>query len=292
MDDAINPATAKRFDRRRFLKMLGATAVTGLGLYGYATRIEPHWVSLVRRPLPITGLPQNWLGKTLLQISDLHVGKVVDTGYLIRTLEEAKALAPDLVVVTGDFTHGADAHDTQLLTRVLDHLPRGSRATLAILGNHDYGDSFADRSAADGVARVLETEAVTLLRYSAVDLDGLEVVGFDDAWSPNWDPDAAARLLELPAPRIVLCHNPDVCDMGVWGPHPSYTLSGHTHGGQCRPPFLPPPFLPVLNRRYTQGEFILDAKRRLYINPGLGYLMSARFNVRPELTLFTLTEAS
>ena len=68
-------------------------------------------------------------------------------------------------------------------------------------------------------------------------------------------------------------------------------LAGHTHGGQCKPPFLPPPLLPVNNKRYVAGEVQVDAKRTLYISRGVGHLIRARFNVRPEITLFTLKAA-
>ena len=46
--------------------------------------------------------------------------------------------------------------------------------------------------------------------------------------------------------------------------------------------------LPVRNKRYTDGEIDLYDGRRLYINRGLGYLRRVRFNVRPEITVFTL----
>jgi predicted MPP superfamily phosphohydrolase len=64
-----------------------------------------------------------------------------------------------------------------------------------------------------------------------------------------------------------------------------------THGGQCKPPFLPPPLLPVQNRRYTCGEFEIANERRLYISRGLGHLLQVRINVRPEITLFELESA-
>jgi predicted MPP superfamily phosphohydrolase len=47
--------------------------------------------------------------------------------------------------------------------------------------------------------------------------------------------------------------------------------------------------LPVRNKRYTAGEFVVGDGRRMYINRGLGHLLQVRFNVRPEMTLFTLT---
>jgi predicted MPP superfamily phosphohydrolase len=75
------------------------------------------------------------------------------------------------------------------------------------------------------------------------------------------------------------------------GKHDGWILSGHTHGGQCKPPFLTPPLLPVRNRRYTAGEFALDGGRRLYISRGVGHLRQVRFNVRPEVTVFELHSA-
>ena len=54
---------------------------------------------------------------------------------------------------------------------------------------------------------------------------------------------------------------------------------------------VPPPLLPVTNRRYTSGEFDLFDGRSLYVNRGLGYLRRVRFNARPEITQFTLRKA-
>jgi predicted MPP superfamily phosphohydrolase len=55
-----------------------------------------------------------------------------------------------------------------------------------------------------------------------------------------------------------------------------------------KPPFLPPPIIPCRNKRYTAGVFDVGPRRTLYINRGLGHLQRVRFNVRPEITLFTL----
>jgi predicted MPP superfamily phosphohydrolase len=49
--------------------------------------------------------------------------------------------------------------------------------------------------------------------------------------------------------------------------------------------------LPVRNRRYVSGEVAVDAGRTLYISRGVGHLIRARFNVRPEITLFALRPA-
>jgi hypothetical protein len=77
----------------------------------------------------------------------------------------------------------------------------------------------------------------------------------------------------------------------VWGNFRGQILSGHTHGGQCKPPFLPPPMLPVNNRSYVAGHYDLGRGRSLYINRGVGHTRQVRFNCRPEVTLFTLERA-
>ena len=65
----------------------------------------------------------------------------------------------------------------------------------------------------------------------------------------------------------------------------------HTHGGQCKAPFLAPPILPVRNKRYSAGEFDVGQGRRMYINRGIGHSIPVRFNARPEITVFTLASA-
>jgi hypothetical protein len=97
--------------------------------------------------------------------------------------------------------------------------------------------------------------------------------------------------VEFGRAALVLSHNPDTADEPVWGSYSGWILAGHTHGGQCKPPFLPPPLLPVRNRRYRCGEYSLEGGRRMYISRGVGHLLQVRFNVRPEVTVFHLTRS-
>ena len=87
---------------------------------------------------------------------------------------------------------------------------------------------------------------------------------------------ATLAALDPRRPAIVLSHNPDSLDLPIWGALTGWVLAGHTHGGQCRPPFLPPPILPVRNRRYTAGPFDVAPGRTLYVNRGLGHMIPVR----------------
>jgi predicted MPP superfamily phosphohydrolase len=200
------------------------------------------------------------------------------------------AFAPDVVVVTGDFVSFSrdGVLPAERARRVYAQLPHGKIATLGIPGNHDYGLSWSDPIAARTVQEILDNCGLRMLRNERADVDGLEIVGLDDLWANRCDGRTAFAGSDAESARLALCHNPDAADHDIWARFQGWILAGHTHGGQCKPPFLPPPLLPVSNRRYTAGEFDLYDGRKLYVNRGLGHLLPVRFNCRPEITIFRL----
>jgi len=90
--------------RRTFVKKSFCTLTT-LGVLGglYSWQIEPFWVEFVKQKMPVKNLPKHLIGKTLMQISDIHIGKRFDFYYIVKTFEKAKQYNPDFVVYTGDF---------------------------------------------------------------------------------------------------------------------------------------------------------------------------------------------
>jgi predicted MPP superfamily phosphohydrolase len=277
------------FTRRRFLKLgLTGTVLAAGSTYAYTWQIEPYWVEVVRRDLPIDRLPAALAGRTLVQISDLHAGPEVADGYLVDCMERVSALRPDLLVITGDFMTCDHAEEIDRTIGILRHLRPARLATLAILGNHDYGRNHRQVLVAQQLTQRLDKLGIDVLRNARRDVAGLTVAGLDDLESPCFQPRKVLPTLETDRANLVLCHNPDAADKAVWGSYKGWILCGHTHGGQCKPPLLSPPILPVKNKRYVAGEIDLYDGRRLYINRGLGHHRQVRFNVRPEITVFTL----
>jgi uncharacterized protein len=304
-------------NRRRFLTVGAGAVAAAAGIGVYAWQIEPYWLDVVQRPMPLENLPAALEGTTLLQVSDVHVGPRVSSDYIERAFQVGRALAPDFVAFTGDFVSYRSPHEIAELARVLRVAPRGRLATVASLGNHDYGRNWRSTAVADDVSRVATDAGIVVLRNDVHMVAGLQFAGLADFWSPEFGPhhgmpptgelvapvpsrfaragtdaSAALRLLARDAPTVVLSHNPDVQDLPIWDGVRGWVLAGHTHGGQVKPPFLPPPVLPVQNKRYTAGAFDVGPGRTMYINRGLGFLIQVRFDVRPELTLFTLTRAT
>jgi predicted MPP superfamily phosphohydrolase len=292
-DDAESKSTATKLSRRKFLRRaVGGMAGVSAATFGYTWRIEPHWVEIVERPLAIPGLPEPLIGKRLIQLSDLHVGPIVDQSFLLHSAETVGSLKPDVMVITGDFMSCELDEQVPRVAELIDALPRPPLGTLAILGNHDYGHHFKQTPVANALAGALERRDVQVLRNDVAEVSGLQFAGVDDLWSGNFDPERALAQLDSSRPTVALCHNPDGVDQPQWQDFRGWILAGHTHGGQCKAPFLRPPLLPVRNKRYVAGEYELAEGRRLYINRGLGYLRRVRFNCRPEITAFTLERAT
>jgi predicted MPP superfamily phosphohydrolase len=245
-------------------------------------------LEIVRRPLLVRGLPPALAGRTLAHLSDIHVSPFVSDEYLLETFRRVADLQPDIVVITGDLMSWHPGWRDHVAA-IYQHAPRGRLATIATLGNHDYGPAWADPVIAASLVDVVRSCGITVLRNEMFDAGGLQIVGLDDLWSKRFDPKDVLSRLDRSRGSIALSHNPDTVDLPVWGDYQGWILAGHTHGGQCKPPFLPPPVLPVKNRRYTAGEFQLAGNRQLYISRGVGHSFPVRFNVRPEVTLFTLT---
>ena len=289
------PNVARNFrqtimNRRKFIKRT-IWGLTGIGLFSglYTWQIEPFWLEFVKVKMPVKNLPSHLVGKTLMQISDIHIGNRFDYHFAINSFKKAKEFNPDFVVYTGDYVSTyKDEVQYDKLEETLNNIVKGKLATIGILGNHDYGKNWSQHVVADKISEMLTKNGVNVLRNENAEVNGLNFIGFDDFWGLNFNPEKAMNGFDSSKANIVLCHNPDVCDLDVWGDFNSWILSGHTHGGQVKPPLLPPPMLPVKNKKYSAGQYELSNDRTLYINRALGHLWQVRFNVRPEITLFEL----
>lgn len=276
-------------NRKEFLKRIIQLSVIGAFSALYSWQIEPFWLEFVHQDMNVKNLPQELEGKTLMQISDLHVGNRFDWNFLIESFQKAKRFQPDFVVYTGDFVNHGNASELESLEKVMRNAVLGKLGTVGILGNHDYGKNWKENEVAQKICEIVENNGVQMLRNAEKEIDGLNFIGFDDLWSDQFDPLEIMKKYNEDKANIVLCHNPDVCDLDVWNGYQGWILSGHTHGGQCRIPGVITPILPVKNKKYISGKYDLEENRILYINRAIGHSFQLRFMVRPEITVFKLS---
>ena len=288
----------RRLSRRRFIKGLA------LGTLGFCSAcavdawgIEPEWLEVVECDLSLGNLPDAFIGKRLIQISDLHLSRTVSEEYLRRCIQRVNSLEGDIVVLTGDYITADDqGRSCKRVIELIGQL-RAGLGVFACLGNHDYGVTTSwtrpNERLCEYFVNSLRHVGVNVLRNESfplvLDSQRCWLVGLGDLWAAECRPDLAFAGVTADEVTIVLSHNPDSVEK-LAGFDASAVLSGHTHGGQVRLPFLGPPILPIKNRQYSAGMFEL-ADTTLYVNRGLGRLGRLRFNCRPEITVFTLRTA-
>jgi predicted MPP superfamily phosphohydrolase len=280
--------------RRNFL---GASlAAAGLGVATYAGTHARHEYEITRLTIPIRNLPDSFEGFRIVQISDIHLEEYTEPYFLERMVAETNAMAPDLVLITGDFiSRGPLAmkkawQAAGVAAEILSTLKAPQR--FGILGNHDVAVG------ADHVIRPAEAHGTPILVDSYTPLErGSDVLWLCGANNASYRvPDLNFAIPANPrAPVLFMCHEPDYVESVI--EHPRFPLidlmlSGHSHGGQIRLPVIGPLILPPMGQKYVEGMFQF-AHMQLYVNRGIGTVeLPFRLNCPAELTHYTLTRAS
>lgn len=288
------------FSRRAFFRAgLGAAAGV-LAIGADATVWEPNRPRVERVEIPLRRLPAAWDGFRVVQLSDLHYDDYFSVIPLRASLDIIKDLQPDLIVLTGDFVTAPEFRKrhfdpvkvatsiaepcAQLLAQL--HARMGM---FAVLGNHDAS------CAPSRIAEILKARGITVLRNQASPLEQqgsrLWLVGVDDVMEGLDDIALAMKRVPPDEPALLLVHEPDFALTAAHYPV-DLQMSGHSHGGQVRVPFIGAPWLPPFGRKFPMGLYNVD-NLTLYTNVGLGTIrIPVRWNCPPEITLFTLRAGS
>jgi predicted MPP superfamily phosphohydrolase len=281
----------KRIGRRRFLvRAFWATVAAGVGGAAYSTLVEPKWILVTRTAHSLPGLAPELVGRTIAQLSDLHLG-LAGPSYVERCVKRTLEVGPDLIVLTGDYVGRNNPQDAELVADLLAELtaPLG---VFAVSGNHDWsvyrsgarpGEPLVMELLAERGVRDLDNEAVPFGRGG----ERTWLAGLGDLWAGECRVEQTLRELPRKGARIVLSHNPDSVD-AIAAEGADLVLSGHTHGGQVDLPVFGPPLLPVRRRERYSGLYRVGERTRLYVSNGLGWLIRVRFRARPEIALHTL----
>ncbi len=273
--------------RKAFLKLGAAGVVSSIAGLGYSRWIEPERLSLERVTVPVPRLPNAFDGFRIAVLSDFHLQPFTTLPHIEKAIALVNGIRPDLVVLLGDFVDAtADAiHD---LAPALSRL-NARLGVFGVLGNHDYWKGrkiVRDGLKANGIS-VLENSGVSLGTAGA----SLFLAGLESAWCGKPNLDAALDRRRENAPTILLIHEPDFADTAAADGRVSLQLSGHSHGGQVRLPFIGALELPSWGRRYDLGLYRVR-DMTLYTNRGIGVSdVPVRFNCPPEVTEITLRGA-
>ena len=274
-----------RVTRRGFLKWAGGAVLGGAAGVGYVTKIEPEWLSVEQQIISLPGLPAGLDGYKIVQLSDFHLYPFTAIDLIEKTVVRTNELAPDLVVLTGDYVLETAASIFDLAPELAKLNPR--HGIFAVLGNHDHWTEAAV------VKQGLAEQGIELLHNRGVLLNESQflLAGVDDLWSGTPDIEGALANWREGVPTILLAHEPDFADQFLGDGRIQLQLSGHTHGGQVRVPGVGPIVLPRYGQKYHNGLYQVGPSQ-VYVNRGIGIIGPAvRLNCPPEITEFVLRAA-
>jgi len=271
--------------RLRYAVVAGATLLSAIGV-GQAIQVPE-----VRRvELAIRGLPAGLDGFRMVQLTDLHISRLMHEDWVRDVVERSNALRPDLVVITGDLIDGspqARARDVAPLAELA-----ARHGVIATLGNHEY---YFGAGRWTGVFEGLGMRVLSN-RHAVVDHEGgrLTIAGVTDRVAPRFGmegPDTRRALAGAPAgaPVVLLSHQPigvaTNAELGI-----EVQLSGHTHGGMIRGVDQ---VVKRANGGYVSGAYRIGGMQ-LYVSNGTGLWngFPIRLGVPAEITEFILRPAS
>lgn len=271
--------------RRQFLRGLIATPLVGVSATAaYSRLVEPYnyWIS--ENDIFIRDLPPAFDGFRITQLTDVHHSRILGISEVQRVVSLAQQTRPDMFVLTGDYSTTYRRY-IEPCAEALSALsaPEG---VWAVLGNHDhYTDpELTTRALERRHIAVLNNAHTTLRRNS----DSLQLSGIDD-WTWNaTDWSRAFSGLDAKTPTVLLSHQPTVLDLEQTK-SVALIVSGHTHGGQLKFPWLGAPARLFTNDlKYARGLF-RRGETQLYVSSGTGVIgLPLRFGVRPEIAVLRL----
>ena len=239
-------------------------------------------------------LPDSFVGYRIAQVSDLHnaqIGK--DNEKLIKMLKQNN---PDVIAITGDII---DSRHTNIEV-ALDFAEKAVEIAPCyyVAGNHESRieeyDEFEQNLQDIGVV-VLNDEQISLTKNG----ETIELMGILD---PTFETDDLSVVGENIVKQkldkmifdgneftVLLAHRPELFEI-----YSSYDIdlvvSGHTHGGQVRLPFIGSLAVPSQGffPKYDAGEYS-NGNTKMIISRGIGNSMvPLRINNPPEVVLIEL----
>lgn len=274
--------------RREFLKWAGAAAVVGAaGAVGYGGVFEAWDYELTETLVGIKDLPERFEGFRVVQVSDVHHGRLVPIEEVRRVVELANSAGADMVALTGDYTTSLKRY-VEPCAEALAGL-RAPEGVWAVLGNHDHNtDGPLTRQALKRRGIEVLTNQNTSIRRGA---DALQLAGADDWGWGKADFKRAVQGLDKSKPTVMLSHEPMALDVPETG-GVSLILSGHTHGGQVTLPVVGAPAAYVWKHlKYLRGMYE-DEGTQLYVSRGTGMIgVPVRLGARPEVAVLRLQRA-
>ncbi len=237
-----------------------------------------------------SSLPDSFNGLKVVHFTDLHYNSTVNKNVLENIVKKINNLKPDIVVFTGDLVSEEDLLTDKDISDIIT-LFNEINCTIGkytIKGNHDYHNDYFNK-VFDQTDFIFLDNTYDLIYYkdnSPILINGIgsSIKGdsnIDKAYIPQTEQDLFT---------ITLVHEPDTLDDILLKYRVDLCLSGHSHNGQIRLPFIGALTTIEGAKKYDDAYYKVN-KTDLYVSGGLGTsIFKLRLFNRPSINFYRLTK--
>lgn len=216
---------------------------------------------------------------SIVLVSDLHLGTILEEKHLKRITEQVNSLDPDVILMAGDVI------DEDLEPVIRKDLGSGLKklksrlGVYAVTGNHEYIGGV------DPAVDYLEKHGIQMIRDSAALIENsFYLIGREDrdrqrfSGKPRKNLPAIMAEVDKSLPLVLMDHQPftlnESLENGV-----DIHLSGHTHNGQIWPLNY------LIDAIYEVGwGYVNKSGMHVYVSSGVGtWGPPVRIGTRPEI---------
>lgn len=274
----------------RFLLLLLILILIIIGLYSYMHFIGTKGLVVREYKVVNSKLPDNLHGFKIVHFSDLHYLSTVNKNDLKNMVTTINKLKPDVVVFTGDLTDSEIEVSNNDLNDMIELFNKIKVTTglYAIKGNHDYSNNNFDLVFSQTDFKVLDN-SYDLIYYH--DTIPILITGIGSDLQGDMDIGKAYSYNETDNIfTISLLHEPDYIDDILLINQVDLALSGHSHNGQVRLPFIGALQSVEGAKKYKDSYYKIN-NTDLYISGGMGTsIFKIRFFNRPSINFYRLVE--
>jgi uncharacterized protein len=246
--------------------------------------IEPYLIDEKTTTTNDSDVPQNFVGKKIIFVSDIHNGQYFKRERVADVVRKVNDLDPDIVVLGGDYVCG----DRKYIEPCFEELAKlkAKMGIFGVTGNHDEWEDH------DLTVKSMKKAGITVLSDRAewlkIDKDKIKIAGID--WYSTSEPDIGPLIEDAGENDFVILvsHTPDFAEK-LKTSKIDLMLTGHTHGGQVTFFGLWAPYVPSqYGQKYRTGV-IKDDKTTVLISNGIGStFLPIRFFARPQINIIIL----
>lgn len=268
---------------RKLLKIFLILTILGIAFISYCY-LETRWIKIKRIDLKSNDIPQSFVGKKIVFITDIHHGPFLSIERVKKLVERINKLDPDYILMGGDYVHREPEYIIPVFTEFKKL--KAKNGIFGVLGNHDHWESaeITRKMMIENRIKICDNKSY----WEKIVNDSIKIGGVGDLWEDIQILDSTTFDLKDSDFSILISHSPDYLDH-IPKNLIDLTLSGHTHGGQMTFFGMWAPILPSkYGQKYRYGLKNIEGMQA-YISSGIGTITPPlRFFCRPEIVLINL----